>query len=66
MATNTYTISYESIATIREGLTLLHGKYCRKLVQRLEELPEGDLAVQIIRNKLNDIDYMIGLFDKEG
>lgn len=67
MATNTYTLSDESKAIIMAGLELLHKKDCRELAKRLEKLPERDIAVQKVRERLGDTDYLIGLFsDMEG
>ena len=67
MATNTYTLSDESRAVIMAGLKLLHEKDCRELAKRLEKLPERDIAVQKVRERLGDTDYLIGLFsDREG
>lgn len=36
-----------------------------RLAKTLAKLPEGDIAVQKVRERLGDIDYLIGLFSDE-
>lgn len=67
MATNTYTISQESRKLILRGLKLVHMTECHRLAKTLAKLPEGDIAVQEVRDTLGEVDYLIGLFsDEEG
>lgn len=67
MATNTYTISEESENLILRGLKLVHTVECCKLAKTLAKFPERDIAVQKVRERLGEVDYLIGLFsDGEG